>query len=105
MAARKPKSKKKSSSQPPNNGLSTYCLHALDKAAAPTLAKLAKERSAHPAFGLAAAAPAGLDPESVAQRYLQQALQSDAVPALTAPASDDAESEFKSIGTETIPLT
>jgi Zn-dependent metalloprotease len=105
MAARKPKTKKKTSSKPLDNGLKTFALHAQDKAAAPTLAKLAKERSAHPAFGLAVATPAQLDPETVAQRYLQQALQSDAVPALTAPATDDEESEFKSIGTETIPLT
>jgi Zn-dependent metalloprotease len=107
MASKKPGVNTKAGSgvTPPNNGLKTFAMHALDKAAAPMLAKLTKERGAHPAFGLAATALPQLDPETVAHRYLQQALQSDSVPLFTAPKSDGAESEFNSIGTEAIPLT
>jgi Zn-dependent metalloprotease len=80
-------------------------MHALDKAAAPMMAKLTQERGSHPAFELAATAIPDLDPETIAQRYLQQALQSQSVPSFTVPESDAAETEFKSIGTEAIPLT
>jgi Zn-dependent metalloprotease len=46
-----------------------------------------------------------LDPETAARRYLGQALASPAVPSFTAPVSDGATSQFKTIDTETIPLT
>jgi Zn-dependent metalloprotease len=46
-----------------------------------------------------------LDPETAARRFLNQALASEAVPSLTAPVSDGATSQFKTIGTETVPLT
>lgn len=91
--------------RPPRNGLKAFTMHALDKATAPMLAKLTRERSAQPAFALAAPALPRLDPETIAHRYLEQALQSASVPSLTAPKADGAESEFKSIGTEAIPLT
>src|SRR5206468_4745852 len=49
--------------------------------------------------------PENLDPESAAKRILDHALASAAMPSLTAPKVDKAESEFKSLGVETIPLT
>jgi Zn-dependent metalloprotease len=107
MATKKPNAKKKTRSGPqsPDNGLKTFAMHMLDKAAAPMMAKLTKERSGRAAFALSATAIHQLDPETAAQQYLQQALQSDSVPSFTAPKSDGVESEFKSIGTEAIPLT
>ena len=46
-----------------------------------------------------------LDPETAARRFLDQALASPAVPSLAAPVANGATSEFKTIGTETVPLT
>ncbi|MEO8592112.1 MAG: M4 family metallopeptidase [Candidatus Solibacter sp.] len=88
------------------NGMKTFSLHAFDKAAASMLDDLRDERAAHPAFAMGGAAGVTqLDAETVAKRYLKQALDSKAVPALTAPKSGDSTSEFKSLGTETVPLT
>ena len=88
------------------HGMRTFAIHAFDESAAPAIANLARERTSHPMFAMeGAAGAAAVDPETVAQRYLAQALESDAVPSLTAPVSDGTTSEFKSLGTETIPLT
>jgi Zn-dependent metalloprotease len=46
-----------------------------------------------------------LDPETAARRLLDQALASEAVPSLTAPVANGTTSQFKTIGTETVPLT
>lgn len=68
----------------PGNGLKVFSLHALDERAAPTLAKLADERPSYHMFSMESdAATAQLDPETVAQRYLAQALASKSVPELT----------------------
>ena len=88
------------------NGMSTFSMHAFDKATAPMVGSLMEERAKNASFALTGPTDvAKLDPETVASRYLHQALQSDAVPALTAPKADDVESQFKSLGTESIPLT
>jgi Zn-dependent metalloprotease len=88
------------------NGLKTISLHAFDAATAPMLQSLKEERAAHPAFAMGGAAGVTqLDAETVAKRYLKQALASKSVPALTAPKDGEATSDFKSLGTETVPLT
>ena len=46
-----------------------------------------------------------IDPETAARRFLDQALASPAVPSLAAPVANGTTSEFKTIGTETVPLT
>jgi Zn-dependent metalloprotease len=90
----------------PGNGMETFSMHAFDKATAPMIDKLMQERSTNKSFAFTEAGKvADLDPETVAARYLDQALQSPAVPSLTAPKADGEESEFKSLGTESIPLT
>src|ERR1700675_2201195 len=90
----------------PGNGLKTFSMHALDERAAPMLAKLREERPSYPMFAMEGeAGTATLDPETVAQRYLAQALASKSVPELTAPKSEGTESEFKTLGTETVSLT
>ena len=53
----------------------------------------------------AASQPENLDPESAAKRILEHALASDAAPSLTAPKVGGTESDFKSLGVETVPLT
>ncbi len=89
------------------NGLKDFSMHALDERSAPMFAKLTEERASAPAFALIdAKTVAQVDPETIAKRYLQQALASKTVPALTAPKSPTGDaSEFKSLGTETLPLT
>src|SRR4051812_30544472 len=78
-----------------SNGLRAFSMHMLDKASAPIMAELRKEREMRPAFALTTpAALPRLDPETAARRYLDQALESKAVPALTAPAAGGAESDF-----------
>jgi len=86
--------------------MATFSMHAFDESAAPAFAKLEEERGSHPMFAMEGAAGLPhLDPETVAQRYLTQALESKAVPSLTAPKSEGQTASFKSLGTETIPLT
>ena len=88
------------------NGLRNFSMHALDKSDAPVLAKLTQERAHFPAFSLMGPANvAQVDPETVAKRYLAQALQSSTVRSFTPPKSEGITSEFKSLGTETVPLT
>ena len=90
------------------NGMKAFSMHLYDATTAPLFAKLNEERKASPTLALAlsgAPAVSALDPETVASRYLRQALASNQVPSLTAPKPDGVESEFKSLGTETVPLT
>jgi Zn-dependent metalloprotease len=54
---------------------------------------------------LASSQPAKLDPETAAKQILQHALASPAVPSLTAPKVAGGDSDFKSLGVETVPLT
>ena len=104
--ASKKKSKKKTArkvAKPAGNGLRTFSMHSQDEASYRDMTALAAAESAHPAFVAPAAAP--VDPETAARRYLDLALQSPDVPSFTAPVADDVSSEFKSLDTETIPLT
>lgn len=89
-----------------DNGLKTFSLHSGDAKSQKAMSALAKERPTTPMFSFAPGMTAEtLDPETIAQMYLQQALSSSAVPAFTAPVINKVESEYKSLGTETIPLT
>src|SRR4051812_47618244 len=87
------------------NGLKTYTIHSADEASGPMLAKLRDERPHTMAFSESAAPLPQLDPETAATRYLQQALKSPAVPSLAARPAGGNTSEFKSLGTVTVPLT
>jgi Zn-dependent metalloprotease len=94
------------SEQGAGNGLTTFSMHALDESSSGALEQLQEERT--PYRGVA---PEGgdhesdLDPETAARRFLEQALASEAVPSLTSPVANGVTSDFKTIGTETIPLT
>lgn len=89
----------------PDNGMHVFAMHSLDEDDAPAFARLRDERSASLAFTAAPVDTSNLDPETAATRYLHQALASKAVPSLTAPKSEGVDSEFKTLGTDTIPLT
>ncbi|TCO43638.1 bacillolysin/neutral peptidase B [Kribbella antiqua] len=81
------------------NGLITFSVHTADESSSGAIEQLTEERAAY-----AGVVPEGdVDPETAARRFLDQAVVSDSVPSLTAPADDGAQ--FKTIGTETVPLT
>ncbi|PTL80608.1 M4 family metallopeptidase [Vitiosangium sp. GDMCC 1.1324] len=48
---------------------------------------------------------AGLDPETAARRYLTEAFASPALPTFNTPEIDGKASEFRTLGTENVPLT
>src|SRR5437764_12092749 len=92
--------------KPVENGLKAFSIHSNNEASKPAMAALSAEEAAHPSFAFAAAAGVtSVDPETAARRYLDQALGSPAVRGFTAPVADQVPSEFKSLGTESIPLT
>ena len=70
------------------------------------IAAVASELEEHPSFGL----PGGptlvdLDPETAASRYVEQALSSASVRSFSISSEAAPQTEFKSVGAETIPLT
>jgi Zn-dependent metalloprotease len=87
------------------NGLTRFNMHALDKKSERLFAALESERSDFAGFASAPTKVSDMDPESAARLYLKQALESDSVPAFTVPVADGVESEYRSLGTESIPLT
>jgi Zn-dependent metalloprotease len=80
-------------------------MHVTETKGRKTFAALKAERPASAAFSLVASQPKNLDPESAAKRILEHALASEKMPSLTAPKVDGNESDFKSLGVETVPLT
>ena len=98
---------KKSTKKPLNdNGMQAFSLHSGDPKSRKAMSALTKERSSAPMFSFAPGiSTEALDPETIAQAYLQQALASDSVASFTAPVIDEIVSEYKSLGTESIPLT
>ena len=89
-----------------NNGLSSFSVHAFDEAASGLVDRLQSEPGGVGHYRLAGADPgAAVDPETAARDYLDRALASAATPTFTTPAADGAASRFKTIGTETVPLT
>lgn len=88
------------------NGLSGFSLHTFDESSSRTIAQLQEEQAVRPGVrpeGLES--ERDLDPESAARRYLDQALASARMPSFNAPVANGVISRFKTIGTETIPLT
>ena len=87
-----------------SSGLTSFSLHAFDQSSAEAIGKLKAERPKAPGFSFAGATTGEVDPETVAKRYLAQALASSAVPSFSTP-DTTAPTEFRSLGTETVPLT
>ena len=96
------RSKKKPASA---NGLKSFAMHSDNAVDAPAMAKLRDERPHTLAFSASTTSLAQVDPETAANRYLHQALASDAVPSFAAPKAGDAVSDFTRLGTVTVPLT
>jgi Zn-dependent metalloprotease len=92
--------------QTADNGLSTFSLHAFDQSSSGAIGQLQEERAAYPGVRPEGAeSERNLDPETAARRFLGQALTSAAVPSFTAPVANGVTSQFKTIDTETVPLT
>src|SRR5262245_485310 len=96
---------RKSAAARGSNGLTRFNIHALDKKSERVFSALNAERRISARFAGAPTDVADTDPETAARSYLKQALESDSVPAFTAPVADGAESEYRILGTESIPLT
>src|SRR6266404_8018467 len=92
------------SKRPQGNGLHGFCVHVNDPASKSLMATLKKEQADFPAIAFTESVETQ-DPETIAKAYLEQALASESAPGFAAPVIDKVESEFKSIGTETLPLT
>ena len=90
----------------PTSGLSGFLLDSSEAAGKTAFAALAKSR---PAFrGIAAGAGFNfkkMDAESAALIHLDHALESSSVKKFVRPKIETAESEFKSLGSEAMPLT
>jgi Zn-dependent metalloprotease len=107
MAKKTRKAKTRSATRRPGKaaGFKTISMHVTEAAGRRTFEALRDERSAAATFGITASRPENLDPESAAKRILEHALASDAAPTLTAPKAGGMESDFRSLGVETVPLT
>jgi Zn-dependent metalloprotease len=89
----------------PDQGMTTFSMHAFDDASRGVVDQL-QTGGGYAGVLPPGAGEAAVDPETAARRFLDRALTSDAVPALTAPAADDGRSsEFQLINTETVRLT
>jgi Zn-dependent metalloprotease len=86
-------------------GFQVMAMHATEERGRRAFAALKADRPASNTFALAESLPKNLDPESAAKRILAHAFASRAMPSLTAPKVDDEDSDFRSLGVETVPLT
>ncbi len=86
-------------------GFQVLAMHVTEKGGRRAFEALRADRPASNTFALAESLPKNLDPESAAKRILAHAFASRAMPSLTAPKVNDEESDFRSLGVETVPLT
>jgi Zn-dependent metalloprotease len=89
------------------NGFNNFGFHTYSKDAAKITKSLNDERAGFSAFALTddSGGLSKLDPETAARQHLQLMVASTAVPQMEAPVLNEKACEFRSIGTETIPLT
>lgn len=86
-------------------GFQVLAMHVTEERGRRAFEALRADRPASNTFALAESLPKNLDPESAAKRILAHAFASRAMPSLTAPKVDDEDSDFRSLGVETVPLT
>ena len=104
--ANKPVAAKKTKAKPAGNGLKAFSLHSRNESETPTMRTLNATLGANPSFNFVGVdAVKDLDPETAARGFLEHALASEATPGFAAPKADATPSEFRSLGTESIPLT
>jgi Zn-dependent metalloprotease len=98
------KSSKGVAAPPPKSGFRAVAMHVTEEAGRSTFAALKADRPATSLFSHPALQPEDLDPESAAKRILAHAFASEAMPSLTTPRVHGSESNFRSLGVETVPL-
>jgi Zn-dependent metalloprotease len=86
-------------------GFEVLAMHVTEKGSRRAFEALKADRSASNTFALKESLPKNLDPESAAKRILAHAFASRAMPSLTAPKINEEESDFRSLGVETVSLT
>jgi Zn-dependent metalloprotease len=86
-------------------GFEAIAMHITEESGRRAFEALKADRPVASAFGLPECLPENLDSESAAKRILAHAFASKAMPSLTAPKVDGDESDFRSLGVETVPLT
>jgi Zn-dependent metalloprotease len=88
------------------NGLRTFSAHVHDALDSNRIGLLKASRMATASFSLPAGLPLqSLSAESAAVRHVTQAIQSVYVPEMQEKTQSGIEQEFKTLGTETVPLT
>jgi Zn-dependent metalloprotease len=88
------------------NGMQTFAFHTQDEDSAEAVHALLVERPAFPGFATTETIGlANLSPETAAMQHLQQALACHALPQLTTPEVNGNPCEFKSLGSDTLPMT
>jgi Zn-dependent metalloprotease len=97
------KSSKRVAAAPPKGSFRAVAMHVTEEAGRSTFAALKADRPATPFFSHPDLKPQNLDPESAAKRILAHAFASEAMPSLTVPRVDGSESNFRSLGVETVP--
>ena len=104
-AAGKPPARAAAARAAAAHGFQALAMHVTEERGRSAFEALKADRTASNTFALAESLPQNLDPESAAKRILAHAFASRAMPSLTAPMVDDEESNFRSLGVETVPLT
>jgi hypothetical protein len=89
---------------PRSSGFKALAMHITEENGRRTFAALKADRPADFVFSHPASQPEVLDSESAAKRILAHAFASHAMPSLAAPEINGDESNFKSLGVETVPL-
>lgn len=97
------KTRSRAAPAPVSNGLSTFSMVASDAQAAKAIKSMS--RSAMPMSRAAPVPMENMDAEAAALRHMEQAMASRDVPDLNRPQIESGPSEFRSLGTESIPLT
>lgn len=89
------------------NGFKNFGFHTYDKNVSKITKALAKERGEFSAFALTedGGGLSTIDPETAARQHLQLMLESTSLPEMEATELNQNKCEFRSLGTETIPLT
>jgi Zn-dependent metalloprotease len=101
------KASRRAAAAPPGqkSGFKALAMHITEENCRSTFAALKADRPAASVFSHPACQPGKLDAESAAKRILEHAFASKAMPSLNVPRIDGTDSNFKSLGVETVPLT
>jgi Zn-dependent metalloprotease len=105
MAKKAKKAKARKRPPHPPGPFRIMAMHVTEKHGRRIFQALKADRPAVSTFAMTESQPKNLDSESAAKRILHHALASKAMPSLTAPKVDGEESDFRSLGVETVPLT